>query len=119
MLLLDDICLGQYYFETAIRLRESSLVSGMLFNSEIWYDLKENEMRELEEIDEALLRKILNAHSKTPIEALYLEMGCLPLRYIIMARRVNYLYYLCKLNEDELLYNFFKAQLEMAVSLKN
>jgi hypothetical protein len=112
MSLLDDICLGKHYFETAARLRESYLVNGILFNSEIWYDLKENEIRELEEIDETLLRKIFKAHSKTPIEALYLELGCLPLRHIIMARRINYLYYLANLKENELLYNFFKAQVE-------
>ena len=45
MLLLDEMCLGQYYFETAKRLRESSLVNGILFNSEVWYDLQENDIR--------------------------------------------------------------------------
>ena len=56
------------------------------------------------------LRKVLNAHSKTLIEALYLELGCLPIRYIIMARRINYLYYLTHLNDNELLSKFFAAQ---------
>ena len=86
------------------------MVNGLLFNSEVWYDLKEKDIRELEEIDEALLRKILNAHSKTPLEALYLELGVLPLRFIIKARRINYLRYLANLKENELLYNFYKAQ---------
>ena len=113
MSLLDDsICLGKYYFQTAVKLRESYLVNGILFNAEVWYDLKEQEIRELEEIDETLLRRILNAHSKTPIEALYLELGCLPLRHIIMARRINYLFYLANLNENELLFNFFLAQVK-------
>ena len=107
---MNDICLGKYYFQTAIRLRESYLVNGLLFNSEVWYDLKEKDIRELEGIDEALLRKILNAHSKTPLEALYLELGVLPLRFIIKARRINYLRYLANLKENELLYNFYKAQ---------
>ena len=86
------------------RLRESYLVNGLLFNSEVWYDLKEKDIRELEEIVEALLRKILNAHSKTPLEALYLELGVLPLRFIITikARRINYLRYLANLKENEL-----------------
>ena len=92
MSLLDDICLGHYYFQSVIRLRESYFVNAILFNTEIWYDLKESEIRELEEIDETLLRQILKAHSKTPLEALYLELGCLPIRHIIMARRINYLY---------------------------
>ena len=87
--ILDTICLGGYYFESAMSLRNSILVNGILYNSEVWYDLKEKDINVLEQIDEILLRKLLNAHSKTPLEALYLELGCLPLRYIIKARRIN------------------------------
>ena len=101
---------GQYYFKSAVIMRESLLVNGILFNSEVWYNLNENEIRELEEVDETLLRRILNAHSKTSIEALYLELGCIPLRYIIMSRRLNFLYYLMNLNKNELLFNFVEAQ---------
>ena len=72
-------------------------------------------MRELEEVDECFLRRILNAHSKTPIEALYLELGCTPLRYIIKSRRINYLHYLTKLKKDELLSRFFQAQMKLPV----
>ena len=63
--ILDTICLGGFYFESALRLRDSILVNGVLYNSEVWYDVKETEIRVLEQIDEALLRKLLNAHSKT------------------------------------------------------
>ena len=113
MIFLDEMCIGgKFYFKSAIFMREAHLVNGILFNSETWYNISETEMRELEEMDESLLRKILKAHTKTPIEALYLELGCLPLRYIVMARRLNYLHYLLNLKNDELLYNFFKAQEE-------
>ena len=37
----------------------------------------------LEGIDEAFLRQLFGAHSKTPIEALYLKSGKIPIRYII------------------------------------
>ena len=113
--ILDTMCLGGYYFESAVRLRNSILANGILFNSEVWYDLKETEIRILEQIDETLLRKLLSAHSKTPLEALYLELGCLPLRFIIKARRINYLHYLVNLKDDELLAKFFDAQLKFPV----
>ena len=71
--------------KSAVLLRESLFVNGLLFNSEVWYNISEQELEDLEEVDEALLRNILKAHSKTPIEALYLELGCIPLRYIVMA----------------------------------
>ena len=50
-------------------------------------------------VDEILLRKIFSAHSKTPKEALYLESGNVPIRFILMARRVNFLHYI--INEEE------------------
>ena len=39
-----------------------------------------------------------------------MELGCLPLRFIIKARRINYLHYLVNLKDDELLAKFFNAQ---------
>ena len=53
------------------------------------------------------MRQIFGAHSKTPLEALYLELGCQPLRFHLMARRVNYLHYILNLKEDDLLYKVF------------
>ena len=66
----------------------------------------------MEEIDESLLRNILKAHSKTAIEALYLELKCLPIRYHNMYRRLNFLHYMLSLENTELLSQFVKRQFE-------
>ena len=68
------------------------LVNGTLFNSEAWHGMDEKDILLLEKVDEALLRGLLNAHSKVPLESLYLETGCIPNRYIIKSRRLSYLY---------------------------
>ena len=40
-------------------------------------------IEDLEHVDEKFLRNIFgNAHVKTPLEALYLETGCVPIRYL-------------------------------------
>ena len=57
------------------------------------------EISSLESVDEILLRKIFAAHSKTPLEMLYLESGNIPIRFVIKSKRINYLWYI--LNEDE------------------
>ena len=44
-------------------------------------------------------------------------MGCLPIRYIIMTRRIMYLHYLLTQDEDSLLSSFFMAQWENPVSV--
>ena len=80
-------------------MREGMLLNGILTNSEVWIGLNENHLRQLEQVDEYLLRGILKAHSKGPIESLYLETGAIPIRYIIKKRRINYLHHLTKLGE--------------------
>ena len=60
MILLEELCLGHYYFETAVLLRESMFVNGILFNIEASYGLTKENIIALETLDRILLRKILS-----------------------------------------------------------
>ena len=53
---------------------------------------------EFEKVEQGLFRKILLAHSKTPIECIYLELGVIPFRFYLMTRRI--LYYQTIMNRD-------------------
>ena len=59
-------------------------------------------MKVLEYIDDYLLRSLVQGHSKTPLEFLYLETGSTPIRYIISGRRLLYLQTILKREENEL-----------------
>ena len=63
-------------------------------------------------MDEHLLRALVNGHSKTPLEFLYLESGAIPIRFILACRRMTYLQTILKRNENELTKRIFKAQKE-------
>lgn len=115
MTILEDICFGNFQFEVAVILRNSLLINGILTNAEAWYDIKKNELETLEKVDESLLRQVLEAPSSTPKEMLYLEMGLLPIRFIIMSRRLNFLHCILNENKDSLIYRFFKAQADNPV----
>ena len=112
MEMMNDLCLGQYYFDAGNLLRNSLLLSTMVSNSEAWYDLTSKEITDLESVDELLLRKLLSAHSKTPKETLYLETGNTPIRFILMARRLNFLHYILNEDENSLVRRFLQAQME-------
>ena len=112
MSILEEICFGNYHFEVAVQLRNSLFISSLLCNSEAWYNITDEEMGKLEQADEALLRRILECPSSTPKEMMYLELNCLPIGFIIMSRRLNYLSTILKENEDSLLLKFFQAQLK-------
>ena len=91
--ILSEIPLGPYWVSVGLKLRDAMLLNGILFNSEIWYNVTEEEEKKLSEVDEYLLRSILGAPSKTPKEALFLETGCIPIKFILKMRRAMYLSY--------------------------
>ena len=97
--ILQGIPFGNYYFEVALILRNSLLVSSMLVNTEAWYNITKSELNLLESIDIQFLKSVLKAPKCTPTEMLYLEFGCIPFSHLIIKRRIVFLHYI--LNEDE------------------
>ena len=111
ILILENIYFGKYYFQAAVALRNSLLISTMLFNSETWYNVTNVELERLEKIDEKCLRKILNAPFATPKIMLYLELGVTPIRYIVKSRRLNFLQYILHEDKSSMLNKFLQIQL--------
>ena len=50
--LLEGIPFGKFYFKVAIILRESLLISSMIFNCEAWYNVSKPELELLESVEE-------------------------------------------------------------------
>ena len=107
---LDGIPFGKYHFEAGVILRNSLLVSSMLFNSEVWYNVTDAELNLLETVDLMLLRGILNTPKSTPKEMLFLELGIVPFREIIRKRRLGFLSYILKEDEESMIYRFVESQ---------
>ena len=79
--ILKTTYFGKYYFEAALILRSSLLLSSILLNSEAWINLSNKNIRALEQIDEMLLNKILSCQSKTSNTLKYLELRIQPIRF--------------------------------------
>ena len=108
--ILENVSLGRHYFNTAFLLRESIFLNGILFSSESWYGVTQEQISQLEKLDIQLLRNIFEVPKSTPIVSLYLESGCVRIRNIIRARRINFLHHLANMKKDEMEYKFFKVQ---------
>ena len=87
--------------------------SSILYASDMYYHLKETELRQLERIEESYLRQVLNTTKGCPINQLYLSVGHYPARFEIQKMRLLYLKYILHDNKESLLYKFFTLQLEM------
>ena len=86
------------------------LLNGILFNSEVWQGTETKDIISLEKVDEALLRGLLGAHPKIPLEALYLETKSVPIRFIVASRRILYLHNILQKNQDETIPKIYEAQ---------
>ena len=86
------------------------LVSSVLCNSEVWFNLTSSDLDLLETVDLMLLRRILDAPKSTPKEMMFLELGVVPLRDIIRQRRLNYLKYILDQEADSMLFKVFEKQ---------
>ena len=108
--ILDEVSLGSHYFEVARLLRNALLINGMFTNVQVAYGLNSDQLKLLEDVDKILLQNMLKGHSKTPTEAYYLELGILPIKYIIKSSRIMFLHYILSRDENEPLAKFFEAQ---------
>ena len=79
-------------------------------NAEVWHNVKLHHVQSLESYDVNLLRKVLNAHSKTAIEAFFLELGKYPLRFVLAKRRCMYLWHIVHRDTDELIWKMYEAK---------
>ena len=81
-----------------------------MYNLEAWYNVTNPEIELLESVDTRFLRNLLKAPISTPKEIVYFELGCVPLREVIMKRRILFLHYILNQNENSMLYKFFETQ---------
>ena len=106
--LINDIPLGHRRVEIGLELRQAWLINGILYNSEVWQQLTESDKSNLNKIDHILLRSIVGAHSKAPIEQLYLETASINLTQTLSIRRMIYLQTILQRPEGELIRNIYQ-----------
>ena len=108
--IVNGVPLSHWKIKAGLLLRQAMLINGILFNSEAWHNVTTKDIMALEKVDEALLRGLLRAHAKTPLEALYLETNSIPIRYILKSRRIMYLHNILQKENTELVKRIYEAQ---------
>ena len=109
---LEAMKLKNYYFECAMVYFNVILRGSILYASETYYNLTENNYRNIERIEEDFIRKILRTQKGCPISQLYLETGQWPARFQIKKLRMLFLKSILDENEESLVFKFFKLQLQ-------
>ena len=94
-----------------LKLRQAMFVNGSLYNIEARHSVSMEDIRGLEKVDEELLRYLLDCHTKVPLGFLYLESGEFHVRFILSARRINYLKTVLNRDPEELIRRIYEAHL--------
>ena len=112
---LESTYFGKYYFEVAVVLRNSLLLSSLLLNYEAWVNYTEKDVRILKKCDEILLKKIIDCDTYSSNALRYLELGIVPVRFEIIKRKLAFLQYILKQNKESMIFQVFKATEETSV----
>ena len=68
-------------------MRESILLGGLLTNSEAWINILKEDLDNLEKPDTILLRKILSNTGNPGKVFMLLEMGFIPVTFVLMQKK--------------------------------
>ena len=109
---LNQLNLQKYHFEAGKIFLLTMLRPSILFGCEAYYNLTEQEIRKLEEIEENYLVKLFVTLRSCARVQLYREAGIFPLRFQIMKSRLLYLKYILEQTEESKLFQFLKLQFE-------
>ena len=113
--MLSEVSFGHHYFEMALMFRQSMLINSILCNIEVLYGVTKAHVERLESVDKNFMRRIFQAPISTPVESFFIEANVLPLRFVILGRRIMYYHTLLQKSDDELVKTVFATQQKFSV----
>ena len=110
MSVIKEVSFGYHYFEIGILFRNSKLINGIMCSIEALYGLTTKHIEILEKLDRDFFRKLFKSGASTPLECFYLSTNTMPLRFIIIGRRLMFYWSILQKSESELVRRFLTAQ---------
>ena len=98
---------GKHTYKAALLMRQGMLVGSMLTNAEAWINITEKDIENLTTPDTILQREILVTSGNPAKVFMYLELGITPVKFVIKAKRLNFLNYILKEHTDSMLRQTF------------
>ena len=111
--LCSEIAMGTYFVEAAILLYNSVFLSTIIFNSQAWTNLLIEDLKKLQVIQLRYLKRILSSPQSTANCFVFLEMGVLPIEYVIHCRQLGFLYHILCLEEQDPVKQIYHEQLSL------
>jgi hypothetical protein len=101
---------GKYTIECGFIYLNSLLRGSILYGAEAMINMKEDDYRKIEQIEEDQMRLLFETDRSCSIHLMYLESGQVPARFQIKRMGLNFYHYILNQKEDSLLYQMLDAQ---------
>ena len=85
---------GRHHYKAAKLMRESMMFGSMLNNSESWINLTKSDIETLEKLDTITQRSIFENNGNPSRVFMSLELGIVPVKFVIMEKRLKFLKYI-------------------------
>jgi hypothetical protein len=108
--ILREVSFGPHYFETAVLFRNSILMNSMLCSTEALLGLTQSHVEKLEQVDRIFFRRLFEVPRCTAIESFYIETSSIPVRFLLVSRRLLFYWTILQKDDDELVKKVFNAQ---------
>ena len=87
----------------------------MLFGSESWYGVTKKQLDRLESADLNYFKKLFNASYSTAKEIYHLECAKIPIRFLMISRRLMFWRHIVNTDKEGLLFRFYNLQKQCPV----
>ena len=98
--------------EIGLKLRDTKLHNGILFNCEAWSSTPDKDIKRLEQVDVGALKALVAGHSKCPTAFYFLEFGTLMIKHKVMIKRLMYHHHILSRDDNELIKKVYNKQKE-------
>ena len=99
----------KHFFKAAKLMREGLLINSLLKNSESWVNVTEKDVENLGKSDTMLQRKILSDNGNPSKSFMFLELGIIPVKFIMKGKRANFLKYILNESKDTMIRQVYEA----------
>ena len=108
--ILDKVCFGPHYFRVALLLRKTIIISSVLYNSDVWYNLSSEEISELNKVDKVFFTRLFKVPVSATFIAFFLETGDMELEMYMKSKRVIYFHNLVNRPKNQTIFSYFMVQ---------
>ena len=107
---LREIPFGHDHFRIALLLRSSIMINSVLSSCEVLYGIKKYHIDILEKCDKLFFSQLFGVPKSCPYEAFFMETDSLPIRHVLIGRRLMYYWSILHKPNTELARQFYETQ---------